>query len=222
MTPNRIDMTSTWIDRRRGVARVTLVALVAAAMALAGCADADGAADHDADRAGVDEASEPRPAPSTDTVAGSVTTLSDASVGASRPEGFDTVTVVVTTPDGERCELCLWLAADDERRRRGLMFVDDLGEADGMAFVYSTPRTTAFTMRNTLLPLTIVFYDADGHLLDSFDMEPCREEVCPTYPTPPDFSVAIEVEQGRADELGLIAGSRLEIIDVGGPLGCAL
>lgn len=137
------------------------------------------------------------------------------------PEGFDTVVVSVTSAEGEVCELCLWLADDDERRRRGLMFVDDLGPADGMAFVYDAPRTTAFTMRNTVLPLTIVFHGADGRHLDAFDMEPCRAEPCPSYPTPEGFTVAIEVEQGRAEEFGLGPGSMLEILSVGGPDGCA-
>ena len=128
------------------------------------------------------------------------------------PEGFDAVLVRMTRPGGETCDLCLWLADDDERRRRGLMFVDDLGGADGMAFVYDRPRTTAFTMRNTVLPLTIVFHGPDGRWLDAFDMDPCRDEPCPSYPTPEGFLVAVEVEQGRAAELGLVEGSVLEIV----------
>ena len=137
-----------------------------------------------------------------------------------RPEGFDTVEVTVTSPRGEVRELCLWSADDDERRRRGLMFVDDLGAADGMAFVYDVSRTTAFTMRNTVLPLTIVFYGPDGRWSDGFDMDPCAGEPCQGYPTPEGFTVAVEVEQGRDEELGLVPGSMLEIVSSDGPDGC--
>jgi uncharacterized protein len=128
------------------------------------------------------------------------------------PEGFPTTAARVTTVDGDVCDLCLWVAADDERRGRGLMGVTDLGGPDGMAFVYERPRTTSFTMRNTLLPLTLVFFGADGEYLEAFDMEPCEAEPCPPYPTPQGFTVAVEVEQGAAAELALVEGSVLELL----------
>lgn len=135
-----------------------------------------------------------------------------SSPGGLRPEGFTTTRVAITDRDGERCERCVWLADDPELRRRGLTGVTDLGPAVGMAFVFPEPRTTAFTMRDTVLPLSIAFYGADGHYLDAFDMDPCAAEPCPSHPTPPDITVAIEVPQGRLAELGLVPGSRLELL----------
>jgi uncharacterized protein len=92
------------------------------------------------------------------------------------------------------------------------MGVTDLGGRDGMAFVYEQPRTTSFTMRNTLLPLTIVFYGPDGGYLDAFDMEPCTAEPCTSYPTPEGFTVAVEVPQGGAAEVGMVPGSSLTLL----------
>lgn len=131
-----------------------------------------------------------------------------------RPAGFATTAVAVTDrPGADPCELCLWLADDAERRRRGLRGVTELEPAVGMAFVFEAPRTTAFTMRDTLLPLSIAFFGSDGEYLDGFDMEPCTAEPCPSYPTPDDVAVAVEVPQGMLDELGLVPGSRLELLD---------
>jgi len=133
-------------------------------------------------------------------------------VGGVVPQGFDTTPARVTTVDGEVCDLCVWVADDNARRGRGLMGVTDLGGLDGMAFVYDEPRTTSFTMRNTLLPLTIVFYGPDGRYLDAFDMEPCEAEPCPPYPTPEGFTVAVEVLQGEHAGLAMVQGSVLELL----------
>jgi uncharacterized membrane protein (UPF0127 family) len=131
------------------------------------------------------------------------------------PQGFGTIAARVTASDGEICELCLWLADDLATRGRGLMQVTDLGGLDGMAFRYDDPHTTSFTMRNTVMPLSIVFFGADGTHLDEFDMEPCVAEPCPSYPTPTDFVVAIEVPRGGLADLGIGAGSVLELLAEG-------
>jgi uncharacterized membrane protein (UPF0127 family) len=134
------------------------------------------------------------------------------------PEGFDTIGARVVAADGSTCDVCLWRADEGDERGRGLMGVTDLGAGDGMAFVYLDPTTTAFTMQNTVIPLSIAFFGPDGEFLDAFDMEPCRAEPCPTYPTPAGFTVAIEVPQGDLDELLIGVGSRLELGDEGCPV----
>jgi uncharacterized protein len=133
--------------------------------------------------------------------------------GPGTPVGFGTIAGRVLAADGTVCEVCLWRAADPSERRRGLMEVTDLGRADGMAFVYPEPTTTRFTMQSTLLALSIAFFDAHGDLIDAFDMEPCRDDPCPSYPTPEGFSVAVEVPRGGLADLGIGPGSRLELID---------
>lgn len=130
------------------------------------------------------------------------------------PEGYARVRATVTEPDGTVCELCLWLADTAELRRSGLMLVTDLGEADGMAFVYPDPHTGTFWMKNTLLPLSIAFFSPTGEYLDAFDMEPCTADPCRQYPTPVDFLVAIETRQGDLAELGIVPGSVLDLTDL--------
>jgi uncharacterized membrane protein (UPF0127 family) len=113
------------------------------------------------------------------------------------------------------CELCLWLADTPDLRARGLMQVTDLEGADGMAFVYDEPSTGRFWMKDTLLPLSIAFYDADGRFLWDADMEPCPPGGdCPSYPNEAPFQLAIEVPQGALASLALVDGS---IVVLGGP-----
>jgi uncharacterized protein len=130
------------------------------------------------------------------------------------PDGFDRVHATVTEADGTMCELCLWLAETGEQRAQGLMFVTDLGGADGMAFRYDAPQTGAFWMKNTVLPLSIAFFSAEGAYLGAFDMAPCTADPCPTYPTMPDFTVAIETTQGNLTALGIEPGSALTLTDL--------
>lgn len=134
------------------------------------------------------------------------------------PEGFARTAARVTAADGQGgarvCELCVWLADTGQRRAQGLMGVTDLGAAAAMAFVYPAPTTSSFWMKNTLLPLSIAFYDAGGAFLDSFDMDPCTADPCPSYPTAPGFSVAVEVPQGGLSKLLMEPGSTLELLDL--------
>ncbi len=209
-----------------------LVAVVLAGAVLAGCGGGSGA-DTSLDPARTTAAptpaptlaptastGDPTPMPSTgtaptETAPAATPPTVDVPTDEGRPLGFGTIGAIVTAPSGETCELCLWLAADPDARARGLMGVTDLAGAEGMAFRYDEPRTTAFTMRNTLLPLSIAFFDADGRFLDAFDMEPCQEEPCPSYPTPTGFSVAVEVPAGALPELGIGPGATLQTLAEG-------
>lgn len=142
-----------------------------------------------------------------------VTTTTPTSVpaGAVVPQGFEQVAATVTAADGTVCELCLWLAESGDERELGLMYVTDLGGPDGMVFRYDSPTTAAFWMKNTVMPLSIAFYDQGGAYLGAFDMAPCAADPCPTYPTPANFTDAIEVPQGMLEELSMTPGSVLAV-----------
>jgi uncharacterized membrane protein (UPF0127 family) len=143
---------------------------------------------------------------STNTVAS--TTIDPSAVV---PEGFGLIAARATKADGTICELCLWLAETEDQRSKGLMFVTDLGGADGMVFVYPEPHSGSFWMKNTVTALSIAFFDAAGTFLDAFDMEPCIADPCPLYPTPSDFTFAVEVSQDGLTEAGFESGSVFEL-----------
>lgn len=133
----------------------------------------------------------------------------------STPEGFDARIAVVTDADGA-VETCVWVADTDERRARGMMGATGFGAAEAMAFVHDAPTTGRFWMKDTLIPLSIVFFDAAGTYLDGFDMEPCTASDpadCARYDTPVGYTVAIETALGDPVRLGLVPGSSVVITD---------
>ena len=67
-----------------------------------------------------------------------------------------------------------------------------------MAFVWPADVQGSFFMRNTRLPLSIVFVDADGAVVSTSDMEPCPDSVvdCPLYGADGPYRWALEVPQG--------------------------
>lgn len=90
--------------------------------------------------------------------------------------------------------------ADTPRTRsRGLMGVTYLGDLDGMLFDLGEERPVAFTMRNTLIPLDIVFFDAGGRGVGKLTMVPCEAEPCPTYQVESPARYALEYPAGTLD-----------------------
>ncbi len=141
----------------------------------------------------------------------------DPTIDESRPpEGFTTIRALITEPDGEVCEVCLWLADDPAERGRGLMGVTDLGDAVGMAFRFDEPTAGSFYMFQTPSPLSIAWFSPDGAHIGSSDMDPCLDTSageCPLYSPDAEYDLAIEVFEGALEPLGLVAGSRVELIE---------
>jgi hypothetical protein len=75
---------------------------------------------------------------------------------------FPRSTLQVATPDARLHRFNIWLADDEARRNRGLMFVKHLNAADGMLFVYPQPQMIAMWMKNTFIPLDMLFVAPDG------------------------------------------------------------
>ena len=126
----------------------------------------------------------------------------DATTGAPATEdlvdmgdiiGFDVIDV---TLGGEAITVAL--ADEPALRSRGLMGVADLGDLDGMLFSWGGDTVSSrFTMRNTLIPLRIVFFDVDGAFVSRADMVPCETDDCPTYGAAGPYAFAIEFPAGR-------------------------
>lgn len=100
---------------------------------------------------------------------------------------------------GSRC-LRVAVADDDAERVQGLRGVRDLGPYDGMLFVFAGDVRSEFTMADTLIPLDIGFYDAEGREVDRRRMQPCPEGddgSCPRYGASAAYRVALEVPAGE-------------------------
>ncbi len=82
---------------------------------------------------------------------------------------------------------------------------------EGMLFTWHQDRSGAFWMKDTLIPLSIAFYGADGRILRILDMTPCREDPCDLYDPGVAYRGALEVNRGAFGRLGISAGDRLRI-----------
>ncbi len=96
--------------------------------------------------------------------------------------------------------LTVWVADGALQRQRGLMEVVALPDGiDGMLFVFPSPSSRSFNMADTPMPLDIWWFDSDGVLVGSTEMEPCVSESCVSYRSPGPVQWALETPLGEYD-----------------------
>lgn len=102
------------------------------------------------------------------------------------------------------------LADTDASRERGLMFRDALPEDQGMLFVFDQTQPLAFWMRNTRIPLDILYFDDDLKLVSMAEgVPPCTTQQCPSYPSDAPARFTLELNAGLARQLGARRGDAL-------------
>src|SRR4051794_14510700 len=102
----------------------------------------------------------------------------------------------------------LEVAANDDDRQRGLMYRKSMPEDHGMLFVFPDERPLSFWMRNTLIPLDIVYLDRVGKVVSVAQMKPLDETGVPSgWPA----KYAIELNEGAAKRVGVKAGDVVRI-----------
>jgi len=104
------------------------------------------------------------------------------------------------------------VAADEPSRTRGLMFRDSMADDHGMLFVFDDAQPRAFWMKNTHIPLDILFFDQDYKLVSVQQrVPPCRSDPCSTYPSTGPTKYVLELNSGMADKLGVKAGDPISV-----------
>ena len=98
-----------------------------------------------------------------------------------------------------------------EQQQRGLMGRESLEDDAGMVFLFFADTTSGFWMKDTLIPLSIAFFDQTGVILKILDMEPCETNMCPSYSPGVSYRGALEVNQGAFDEWGVEVGDRIRV-----------
>ncbi len=104
--------------------------------------------------------------------------------------------------------LTLEVARTEPERERGLMFRDSMPDDRGMVFIFEQPSQVGFWMRNTLIPLSIAWLDANGTIVDIQDMQPLTDT--PHVPSGP-YVYAIEVNQGWFRANGVAPGQQARL-----------
>jgi uncharacterized membrane protein (UPF0127 family) len=104
----------------------------------------------------------------------------------------------------------LEVARTPEAWARGLMGRASLPEDGGMVFLFDGQTRASFWMKDTLIPLSILFWQGDGQIIDILEMSPCRADPCPDYRASAPYVGAIEMNRGAFERLGVEVGDSLE------------
>ena len=124
-----------------------------------------------------------------------------------RLDGLELQPLAVETAEGARHELLVYVARTDEQKRTGLMFVEALPPDRGMLFTYDPPRSVSIWMKNTLIPLDVLFVRSDGIIERiAARAEPLSER---RHESGGDVGAVLELNGGTTETLGIRAGDRL-------------
>jgi uncharacterized protein len=115
--------------------------------------------------------------------------------------------LVIVARDGTRHEFRVEVAASPEQQTVGLMFRESVGPSEGMLFDWGGPRESSMWMRNTLVPLDMLFIAADGRV------HRIAERTVPHSLSPVDsrgpVRATLELAGGTAERLNLRVGDRV-------------
>jgi uncharacterized membrane protein (UPF0127 family) len=104
------------------------------------------------------------------------------------------------------------IADTQEEHALGLMFRDSMPPDQGMIFIFQDEAPRSFWMKNTRIPLDIMYFDKDLKLVSiSANTPPCRVSRCPSYPSTAPAMYVLELNAGVASELGVGPGDRLTL-----------
>ena len=99
-----------------------------------------------------------------------------------------------------------------DKQSLGLMFREVMPADQGMLFIFPGEAPRSFWMKNTRIPLDILYFDGQLNLVSfSLDTPPCRTEQCPGYPSGVPVRYVLELNAGTASELGVVVGDRLVV-----------
>ena len=102
------------------------------------------------------------------------------------------------------------LATTPDKQQLGLMFREQMDADHGMLFIFPSAATRSFWMKNTRIPLDIFYFDEQLKLVSvAENAKPCRVRICPGYPSKGPAQYVLELNAGKAAELGVRPGDEL-------------
>lgn len=109
------------------------------------------------------------------------------------------------------------LATTDAARTQGLMNRTHLAADRGMLFVFAESAPQAFWMKNTLIPLDILYFDDARRLVSmQLNVPPCKADPCAVYPSNASARYVLELAAGTARRLGVRDG---DVLTINGDVG---
>ena len=132
--------------------------------------------------------------------------LSLAIAGTAAAQSLETGTLSIETDEGAH-EFSIEIADEPEEISFGLMERESLGEDAGMLFDFGNPREPAMYMKNTLIPLDMLFITSDGtiQMIARNTVPGSLRTISPGMPV----KGVLEINGGRADALGIEPGDKV-------------
>lgn len=126
------------------------------------------------------------------------------------------ILVVLRPGGGEAARYRVRIADDPAERAQGLMGVPTLPAGEGMLFVWPRPTRVGMWMKNTLIPLDMLFADGTGRIVGVLEaVPPCPAEApqCPVYTLPEPVQLVVELPAGSAARAGIRNHHRLLVVE---------
>jgi uncharacterized membrane protein (UPF0127 family) len=123
--------------------------------------------------------------------------------------------IVIETRSARRHSFDAWRADTPATREQGLMFVRDMRPDQAMFFVYEPPQHVAMWMKNTLLPLDMLFVDEAGCVAKT--VRDARPGSLDTISADGQIALVVELKGGTTKALGIEAGDRVQRPDANWP-----
>jgi uncharacterized membrane protein (UPF0127 family) len=118
--------------------------------------------------------------------------------------------VAFTTSAGRVRTGPVTVADTPSEREHGLMGVSHLAKDEGMVFLFDGPTRASFWMKDTLVPLSVAFWNRTGTVVDVLDMQPCASDPCPLYAPNGTYTTALEMNLGWFHQHGVRIGDHAE------------
>jgi uncharacterized membrane protein (UPF0127 family) len=127
--------------------------------------------------------------------------------GPQRPD-FGHSTLSITRADGKVFPFAVEVATTPDQQAYGLMYIHSLPADAGMIFPYDPPQEVAFWMKNTLIPLDMLFVRPD-HTITRIAANARPQDWTPIASEVPIMAV-IEINGGQASKDGLAVGDKVD------------
>jgi hypothetical protein len=122
-------------------------------------------------------------------------------------EMFERSALQIATPDARLHRFDVWIADNNSRRARGLMFVRQLADDEGMLFIYPQTQAIGMWMKNTYIPLDMLFVRADGRVARV--VENTKPHSLATIESEQPVMAVVELKGGTAARLKIRTGAQV-------------
>ena len=103
------------------------------------------------------------------------------------------------------------IADDIDEMAKGLMFVEKLDENAGMLFIFEEESYQTFWMKNTLIPLDMIFIDGGLKIVDIKNAVPCKDDPCSLYASKKPARYVLEVNSGFTGKNSIREGNLISL-----------